>query len=237
MISRFVDASTARRRLARVLAAAAMFTASGASPADLAADLPAWPDTPMTRLAALALVETLNAELLASRSATLTIEKWCADHHLAATPRISAHLVRGVDKPPSAEQRQRLGVGESEPVKYRRVELWCGDHILSIADNWYVPGRLTDEMNRLLETTDTPFGKAVLALAPTRQNFAMNLLWSPLPPGWELGAPAAASTATLRIPDALFEHRALLYTKDKVPFSEVDEVYQRGILAFPPPKL
>ena len=31
----------------------------------------------LTRLEGLALVQTLNGELLASRSATLTLEKWC----------------------------------------------------------------------------------------------------------------------------------------------------------------
>ena len=42
-----------------------------------------WHDTAATRLAALALVESLNAELLASQSATLTLEHWCAAHALA----------------------------------------------------------------------------------------------------------------------------------------------------------
>lgn len=199
---------------------------------------PPWPDTPTMRLAALAVIETLDADLLASRSATLTLEKWCGDHKLATTPRISAHLIRDVDKPATAEQRQRLQVSDSEPIKYRHVELWCGSLILSIADNWYVPSRLTPVMNTALETTDTPFGKAVLALQPTRKTFAANILWSPLPAGWDMGAgiPAAgAATGELKFPAALFEHRALLYTKDNVPFSEVDEVYQRDVLAFQPP--
>ena len=54
--------------------------------------------------------------------------------------------------------------------------------------------------------------------------------------GWEreVGAPPAASTGALAIPEALFEHRALLYTREHVPFSEVHEVYQRQILAFSP---
>lgn len=203
-------------------------------------EAPVWHDTVPVRLAALALIETLDAEVLASRSATLTIEKWCTDHKLAAVPRISAQLVRGVDKPASTEQRRRLAVTDSEPIKYRHVELRCGDHVLSVADNWYVPARLTTEMNRLLDETDTPFGKAVLALAPTRQTFAATILWSPLPAGWELpGAtlrPPSPGTA-LPIPDALFEHRALLFAKDGQPFSEVDEIYQRGILAFPEPKM
>jgi hypothetical protein len=202
---------------------------------------PPWPDTPASRIEALALIETLNAELLASRSATLTIEQWCADHKLAATPKIVARLDRTVDKPASDEQRKRLRVGDAEPIKFRHVQLSCGTQVLSIADNWYVPSRLTDDMNKILETTDTPFGKAVLSLEPTRETFSAALLWSPLPARWEMGAtvapPAADSGGVLEIPRALFEHRALLFDKAKVPFSEVDEVYQHAILAFPPPDL
>jgi hypothetical protein len=40
----------------------------------------------------------------------------------------------------------------------------------------------------------------------------------------------------LAIPAALFEHRALLYTRENRPFSEVREVYQRGVLEFPAPR-
>ena len=47
--------------------------------------------------------------------------------------------------------------------------------------------------------------------------------------------PAIAEGDALAIPDALFEHRAVLYTEDRRPFSEVHEVYQRQLLAFPLP--
>jgi len=222
-------------RLARLIAVAT--TIAACVPA-CAQESPAWPDTYVARLQALALIETLNAEVLASRSATLTLEGWCRDHQLAKEPAIVAEVVRGVAKAPTAEQRQRLQVTPQAEVKYRRVNLRCGDRILSEADNWYVPDRLTAEMNRLLDTTGTPFGKVVQPLEPYRQTFAARLLWSPLPVGWERGA-IAASTATagiLTIPDALFEHRAILYTREHKPFSEVDEVYQRQLLAFPPPR-
>jgi hypothetical protein len=179
------------------------------------------------------LIQTLNAEILASRSATLTLEHWCAAHELSDDPKVVARLDRGVDKPASAEQRRRLQVGDAEPVRYRHVRLTCGDHALSEAENWYVPGRLRPEMNRLLETTDTPFGKAVAGLKPYRQTFAVETLWSPLPEGWELRPAPASSPGALDIPDRLFEHRALLYTEDHLPFSEVDEVYQSERLAFP----
>jgi len=199
-----------------------------------------WPDTPVARLEALALVETLNAEILASRSATFTLEKWCADHHLsgAAEPKITARQMDAKARPPTAEQRQRLDVGASEEVKVRHVQLLCGDRVFSEADNWYVPARLTAEMNHLLETTTTPFGKAVQDLHPYRRTFAATVLWQPLPEGWEtrpLIASPPDSAQSLAIPDALFEHRAVLYTEDGKPFSEVDEVYQRALLDFSPP--
>ncbi len=82
--------------------------------------------------------------------------------------------MEGPEKPLSREQRKRLRLGDDEPVKYRRVALACGDHILSEADNWYVPARLTPEMNRLLETTDTPFGRVVQSLQPTREEFLVD---------------------------------------------------------------
>jgi hypothetical protein len=199
-----------------------------------------WPDTPVARLEALALIETLNAEILASRSATLTLETWCADHGLAgaAEPKIVARQVAGKERPPTPEQRQRLEVGPSEAIKVRHVQLLCGDRVFSEADNWYVPARLTAEMNRLLETTATPFGKAVQDLHPYRRTFAATVLWRPLPEGWEtrpLPAARRDATQSLPMPDALFEHRAVLYTEDGKPFSEVDEVYQRALLDFPPP--
>jgi hypothetical protein len=112
--------------------------------------------------------------------------------------------------------------------------LRCGERVLSEADNWYVPARLTTEMNRLLDTTETPFGRAVQRLAPYRRTLEVRMLWAPLPEGWERQPrqAAAAASVPLAIPDALFEHRAVLYTRDHTPFSEVHEVYQRDLLAF-----
>src|SRR5262245_23826523 len=200
-----------------------------------AQEMAQWPDTYVARLEAVALIQTLNAEILASRSATASLETWCRDHRLAPEPRIVAQVMPGAAPAPTQEQRQRLQVGDRDEVRYRHVRLRCGSRLLSDAENWYVPQRLTPEMNRLLDTTSTPFGKAVETLEPYRRTFAVALLWTPLGPGWErdqrpITAPADAK---LVIPDALFEHRALLYTRDHRPFSEVREVYQRELLAFP----
>ncbi|MYN03135.1 hypothetical protein GTP41_13620 [Pseudoduganella sp. DS3] len=161
--------------------------------------------------------ETLNANILASSSATLALEQWCAAHAMATPARIVARLQRGNEQAASAEQRTRLGVDAHTVVKHRRVHLYCGDHLMSEADNWYVPSRLSAEMNRLLEETDTPFGKVVQPLAPYRRTFAARNLWA---------------ADAQEVPAALFEHRAVLYTAAHQPIAEVRESYQRGVLAF-----
>jgi hypothetical protein len=202
-----------------------------------AAERTPWPDTFAGRLETQALLETLNADLLAHDSATLTIERWCADHRLADPARIVAERVKGADKPASPEVRAALGVKPDEPLGYRRVRLKCGDHVLSEADNWYVPARLTPEMNHVLDTTDTPFGKAVAALRFRRHTLSADLLWRPLPQGWEMGAALAPEEAgALPIPDHVLEHRAVLSTAGGEPFSEVVEAYTGEVLAFPPPR-
>src|SRR2546423_3733391 len=134
-------------RAARLFIAAAIV----ASVPGHAQEAAAWPDTYVGRLQALALLQTINAEVLASPSATLTLEAWCRDHHLAKESTITAEVVRDIAKPPTAEQRQRLQLSPQDEVKYRKVRLRCGTRILSEADNWYVPRRLTAEMNHLIE--------------------------------------------------------------------------------------
>jgi hypothetical protein len=154
---------------------------------------------------------------------------------MADEAKIVARRVSAPRKEPSSEQLQRLDVRDASEVRYRRVELRCGAHVLSEADNWYVPARLTPEMNTLLETTETPFGRAVQPLHPYRRTVAVTSLWTPLPRGWEQRKRprfGSCRRRLLAIPKAVFEHRAVLYTSDHVPFSEVVETYQGDLLAF-----
>jgi hypothetical protein len=117
-------------------------------------------------------------------SATVTLERWCRTHELAEPAQLLARPIAASTADAGAAVREHLQVSAEEPVRHRRVELRCGDHLLAIADNWYVPARLTPAMNRLLETTQLPFGKVVQPLSPQRQTLAATLLWSPLPEGW-----------------------------------------------------
>jgi hypothetical protein len=219
----------APKRFLLGLLAGVVVTSATARPAT-----PAWPDTPLARTQALALLQTFNADLLSHPSATLTLERWCGAHGLADQPRILA-MRDNVQKPLPDEDRVRLRIDANEPVKYRRVRLVCGEHVLSEADNWYVPARLTAEMNHILDTTDEPFGKVVKALDFHRETQSAELLWAPLPEGWETHHPTFAKAGELAIPHQVLRHQALLYTNQNVPFSLVIETYTADLLAFPPP--
>jgi chorismate-pyruvate lyase len=193
-----------------------------------------WPNSFVARLEASLLIQTLNADLLSHDSATLTLERWCSAHRLATSPRIVAERVPGVDKTPTEEQRRELGVAQTDPVRYRRVRLLCGTVVLSEADNWYVPGRLTPEMNNVLDTTNTPFGRAVQGLHFQRHTISAKVLWPLLPEGWEMSTAAPIGGAgELPLPSHVLEHRAVLTLPNGTPFSELVETYTGNVLAFP----
>jgi hypothetical protein len=206
-------------------------TGSGAMP-------PVWANDFTGRVEALAVLQTLNAELLSHDSATLTLDRWCDAHHLASPAKVVAVRDKDARKEPTPDQRRVLGVGPAEPIRYRRVKLACGGHVLSEADNWYVPSRLTPEINQQLETGDIAFGRAAQPLHFQRRTLSARLLWSPLPDGWDV-APAAlpdAGAKTLAIPHAVLEHQAVLVLPDGTAISEVIETYTEQVLAFPQPR-
>jgi hypothetical protein len=158
---------------------------------------------PDARLAA------FEAHLEANPSATAVLQDWC-DVHAPKGTRIVAHQVQSASVPPPENARQALAITPGEAVRYRRVQLMCGDRVLSNADNWYLPGKLTDAMNDTLEHTETPFGKAVAALHFDRRNLSTIFL----PPGGQ---------------DVL-RHSAVLLTNKRQPFSFVVETYTKAIL-------
>jgi hypothetical protein len=220
-------------------ASSALLLLGGALAADRPAAPAAWPDDFVTRVEALAVLETLNAELLSHDSATATLEHWCAAHRLADPARIVALRIAGIDEPASPAQRRDLQVSESEPLRFRRVRLACGAVVLSEADNWYVPSRLTADMNRQLESSDTPFGKVAGPLRFQRRTLAADILWHPLPEGWDMvAAPKPARPApvngVLEIPAHVLQHRAVLTLPDGTPISTLLETYTSGVFDFAP---
>lgn len=200
-----------------VLALALSMTAHAATP------LP-WPDTPAARAAAEARIIRLQQLLESEPSATLVLRQWCETYHLATDPRIIAKAVRGAPQPPPASVRHNLALKPGEAVGYRRVQLLCGDHILSDAENWYVPDRLTPAMNAMLDHSDTPFGLAVRSLHFTRRTLSSARLWSP----------ASAGSGDMAVPDHVLRNEGLLMIDGDVPIAHVIENYTAAILGAAP---
>ena len=222
-------------RLTRALPAASLLCLA-ILPTWSVAQLPSGSDSPesafVSRLKAALLIETLNATLLSHASATSTLEEWCANYGLAKLPRVVAEREHDVEKKPTEQQRRELRVTPSETVRYRRVRLRCGELVLSEADNWYVPGRLTPEMNKLLDTTDIPFGRVVQSLDFQRHTISARVLSPVLPEGWEtMPSAQIEDMGEPCLPDRLLEHRALLTLPDGTPFSEVVETYTKSVLS------
>ena len=151
-------------------------------------------------------VAAINARLLAASSATDVLEAWCREHGVG-DGRVVAERVPGPDAPLGAAERERLGVGAGEPLGYRHVRLGCGGVVLSEAENWFVPARLTPEMRRLLAETDTPFGAAIRPLGPRRENRLVH------EPGGS----------------ALFVHEGLVRARDGRALALVRERYQPAL--------
>ena len=150
----------------------------------------------------------LAQDLARGPSATKVLTHWCGDLHFADPPQIHAEQV-AEHHAPHARVLGLLKVSRHEPIGYRRVQLTCGGHVLSVADIWYVPSRLTPAMNQALNTSDIPFGTVVKPL-----NFHRVTL----------------SAQPMREGRTVFQVRALLLTPDNQPISLVVENYQQDLL-------
>jgi hypothetical protein len=162
------------------------------------------------RIAPAALVERLHQRVLSGQSATATLESWCAEQGLAQQARVRAVRIHGDDKQAPAEVLQALGADSSAALRYRRVQLVCGNRVLSEADNWYLPGHLSTAMNQVLDSTDEPFGRVVGPLGFQRETEADQTFWPPRGEGDH---------------GIILEVRALLRDRQQQPFSYVIESY------------
>lgn len=145
--------------------------------------------------------DALHRALLAHDSATAVLEAaYGGPVHIR---RLAVGPVR-----PDAALRAVLRVEAGEAVLHRHVNLLREARVLSEADLWYVPARLTPAMAETLLATDVPFGRVVAALRPRR----VTLSASVHPAG-----PVAV------------EHRALLLLQDDLPLALVHERYPRSV--------
>jgi hypothetical protein len=157
-------------------------------------------------------VGRLEAQLIAAPSATQFLTEKCASLKLASPAVIHAVRDKDMDVKAGADVRKLLDVGSDARLGYRRVKLTCGTHVMSEADNWYVPDRLTPDMNHALDATDVPFGAVVKPLNFHRKTIKMESLTEP--------------ARTLRV-------TALLVSGKGKPFSVVIENYSRALTGNP----
>jgi hypothetical protein len=153
-----------------------------------------------------------EAALAVQDSATAALGAWCKAHAIADPAAIAAQPVRGEDAAPPAGLSDLLQTGAAPG--YRHVRLACGPAVLSEAHNWYVPQRLTPEMNAALASSDTPFGRVAAPLRFTRERLAARRGRAP-------GCPRGT----------VLSNRALLRLPDGKPLSYVVECYTQANIA------
>lgn len=159
------------------------------------------------------MLDAFEANLAANTSATEALRQWCAAQGIADAAQIIARFVRGADAPAPPGLRAALQVGADEVLGYRHVQLVCGDVVLSQAHNWFVPARLSPDMNRQLNETDVPFGKVAAALGFAREPIASARRG-------DSACPAGAIST----------HRALLRLPSGAPLALVVECYTEANL-------
>jgi len=121
--------------------------------------------------------EALVAALLETSSATATLAAWSRQR--GWDDRIVAYKLGADTRPAPGRIAALLDTPEGEIVGYRKVALASGDRVLSRADNWFTPGRLSSGVNAGLDASQTPFGRLVSRMSPTRRVISADRLWAP----------------------------------------------------------
>lgn len=161
------------------------------------------------------MLDQFRHTLASHDSATVALEEWCGRRGIMAPVHIQAVPLDDADQSPATPAiRAALNVAAQDVVRVRHVQLYCANTVLSDARNWYVPARLTPDMNHLLDTTRTPFGRVVAPLGLHRQS---------LPAG--TASPASCPADTIQ------HETAVLRRNDAMPFSLVSECYTRANIA------
>lgn len=161
-------------------------------------------------------LEAFERVLAAHDSATAALGEWCRARGIVAMPVITALPIGDGRAPEPDGLRAALAVDPREPLGYRHVHLACGETVLSEATNWYVPARLSAEMNTALADGRTPFGKIAAPLGFRRERLGSAR-------GSVPGCP----------PGTVLRQRGLLRLPDGTPLSLVSECYLAANLREP----
>lgn len=153
--------------------------------------------------------QSLQRELAAEPSATAVLQRHCDRLTGGRTP-LRAQRLPNDHEPALPDLLANLAVPDRNALAVRHVSLHCGNVVFSEAWNWYVTARLTPEMNRILASTDQPFGRVVRPLGFHRHSVASTL--TGLPRG------------------IILQNRALLLRHDDAPIAFVLENYFPAVL-------
>lgn len=159
-------------------------------------------------------LEPFRQTLARQPSATAALGEWCAAREIADPAVIRAVPVIADEPVELPGVRTALGVGPDEPLGFRHVRLTCGETVLSDARNWYVPSRLTAQMNATLAESRITFGTVVAPLGFTRDRLAEKR-------GTMSGCPSGT----------ILSHRAALRLADGRAIALVIECYTAANLA------
>lgn len=160
-----------------------------------------------------AVLADFEAHLARYDSATEALQQWCQARQIGRGP-IRARVVGAQSSDPPAKMRRILDLAGDERLGMRNVRLSCDDTVLSVAWNWYVPSRLTPEMNAALANSDVPFGKVAGALRFRRETIDVT------------SGPVENCP-----PDTISAHRALLRLPSGEPLAYLIECYTAANLA------
>ncbi|MPR07682.1 hypothetical protein [Microvirga tunisiensis] len=182
-----------------------------------------------------ALVCALSTRLIASATATDTLVAWCEEYGLSHGPITVDVRQRFAPAVVPDEVMAALGPATPEIVHYRQVWLKRGSLALAAAENWFVPQRLTADMNQILNQTDIPFGTVIAPLHPVRRTLVANA--GPLAddlvedPAWFSGS------AHQPHPEIILEHKAMILTGSGTSLALVNEFFFADLVSFGPPTL
>lgn len=115
----------------------------------------------------------LMQRIASADSMTECLRDWCDAFAIGSGTLRVVHATASGTIPANLHTRAALNLQPGETIRHRRIKLVYGDTELLEADNWYVPERLTEMANTLLEDTDTPFGIAISQHSQTRQTLSV----------------------------------------------------------------
>jgi hypothetical protein len=168
--------------------------------------------------------------LIAGAMATETLLAWCEEHGLSQGPITVECQQRLALSAVPDEVRATLGPAAHEAVHYRQVRLMRGSLALATAENWFVPQRLTADMNETLNQTEIPFGTVIAPLRPFRRTLAAHLQPLAADPAEDLLR--ARGSAHQPRPEIILEHIAVILSGSRTALAFVKESFFSELVSF-----